>query len=482
MKQKSLTKNFLYNLIYQVTLIFLPIITTPYISRVLGAENIGIYGYTQSISTYFILFGLLGISMYGQREIAYLQKEKEKYSIVFFEILFLKFITLCISTILYYCIFGFKNAYSLYFNLLLLDFVANFFDISWFFQGLEEFKKIVLRNLFIKLLGIISIFVFVKEPEDLNIYILIYGLSNIIGNLTLWLYIPKYIKLINLKKIQPFKHLKPTLMLFIPQIAIQIYTILDKTMIGIIVSNKSDVGYYTQGEKIIKMLATIVISLGTVMIPRIASKFAEGDNESIKKYLQKSFNVTYLLAFPMMFGILLISKQFVPLFFGPGYNKVVIIMNVLSPIILLIGMGHVTGFQYLVSTKRQKEFSISVILGASINFIMNIILIKLYGAIGAAIGTVIAEFTVSLSQLLFVRKELNIKKIIILSKDYIIASLIMCCCCLPILYFIKSNIMHIILCVAVGGLTYLITLILLKNEFIIEILKNIKNKILKKNN
>lgn len=316
MKRKSITKNYIYNLIYQILVLILPLITAPYVSRVLGAEKIGIYSYTLSISAYFILFGSLGISLYGQREIAYKQKDKKEYSKIFFEIVILRALTMLISLLIFYfvCIIK-ENNYKIYYKILVLEIIGNCLDISWFFQGLEDFKKIVSRNIFIKLISIICIFLFVKTPDDLYIYFLIYVLSVLIGNASLWLYLSKYIEKCKIRELKVFRHLKPTIALFIPQIAVQVYTLLDKTMIGTIISDKSEVGYYEQSQKIVKMSLTVITSLGTVMLPRIASCFSTGDKDKISDYMHKSFNVVFLLAFPMMFGLLAISDKFVPVFF-----------------------------------------------------------------------------------------------------------------------------------------------------------------------
>ena len=477
--KKSLTKNYIYNLIYQIMVLILPLITAPYISRVLGAENIGIYSYTLSISAYFILFGSLGIALYGQREIAYKQKDKEKYSITFWEIFFLRILTMTIALILYYFIFAKGEQYQTYYKVLILEIIGNCIDISWFFQGLEEFKKTVTRNMLVKLISVICIFLLVKTKNDLYIYFWIYVLSVLIGNISLWLYVPKYVSKIKLKNLHFLKHLKPTIALFIPQIAIQVYTLLDKTMVGAIISDKSEVGYYDQGQKIIKILLAVITSLGTVMLPRIANTYSRGEKEEITRYMKKSFNMVFLLAFPMIFGIIAVSKAFVPIFFGQGYEKVVILINVISPIILLIGLSNVTGTQYLLPTKRQKEFTTSVICGAVVNFILNSCLIWKYGAIGASIGTVIAELTVTLVQIYFVRKDFDLKKMVKLSRNYIIASIIMFIVCLIVRQVINNNFISVVTQVAVGGLTYGLCLLILKDEFVYEMLNRLKQKVIR---
>ena len=470
MNKKSITKNYMYNLIYQILVLILPLITTPYISRVLGAENIGIYSYTISIATYFILFGSLGVALYGQRQIAYEQKKAKKMSKTFWEIIILRFGTMTISMLIFYFVFVKGKQYQLYYKILF----ANCFDISWFFQGLEEFKKTVTRNVIVKLISVISIFAFVKKTDDLGIYFWIYVLSTLFGNISLWAYLPKYLKKTKVRQLNVAQHIKPTIGLFIPQIAIQVYTILDKTMIGTIVLDKSEVGYYEQSQKIIKMLLTIVTSLGTVMLPRIASTFASGEKEKVTSYMNKSFNMVFLLGFPLMFGIISVSKAFVPVFFGQGYDKVAILMKVISPIILLIGLSNVTGTQYLLPTKRQKEYTISVVCGAIINFIMNMCLIWKFGAIGASIGTVIAELTVTLVQIYFVKKDFDIRNLFKIAKNYLISSVIMFIICLLIGNYTNNNLASIVVQVIIGGLTYGICLLIFKDEFIFEMLNKIK--------
>ena len=477
MKQKSISKNYLYNLFYQILVIVMPLITTPYLSRVLGAEAIGIYSYTLSIATYFILFGTLGISLYGQREIAYVQEDDKKRSITFWEILFLKIITMTISIFIFWVTYGMHGQYKIYYRILVIVLISQCIDISWFFQGIEEFKKTVIRNSIVKLIFAICIFMFVKSPNDLIKYIVIIAGANLFGNMSLWMYIPKYIQKVAIKDLHVFKHLKPTILLFIPQIAVQIYTVLDRTMLGIIIEDKSEVGFYEQAQKVVKLLLTLITSLGTVMVPRMASTFAKGDKEQLKKYMYSSFSFVFFLAFPIMAGLILISGEFVPIFFGQGYEKVAVLINVIVPITLFIGLSNIIGTQYLLPTKRQTEFSISVIVGAIVNFILNIIVIKKYASIGASITTVIAEFLVTAVQFYFVRKEIDIKTVLRLSKNNIIATVIMF-----VIVYITTKVLtlhgiySIIIQITEGCIIYGIILILLKDSFVNDVLNKVNEK------
>ena len=474
---KSITKNYIYNLVYQILIIIMPIITTPYLARTLGAEGTGIYSYTISIVMYFILFGSLGLALYGQREIAYVQDDVKKRSKIFFELVILRFFTMSISMILFYFTFGRNGEYALYYKILLLEMFANCIDISWFFQGIENFKKTATRNIVVKILSVISIFIFIKNENDVAKYLLIYVLTTLLGNASLWIGIKKYITKVNFKELKIFSQLKPTIQLFIPQIAIQVYTVLDKTMIGGMTGDMAEVGYYEQTQKIVKILLTVITSVGTVMMPRIAKCFAEGEIKQIKNYMNKSFQFVYMLAFPLVFGIIAVSDNFVPLFFGQGYEKVKILMKIMSFIILFIGLSNIIGSQYLLSTKNQKQYTTSVVCGAIVNVIFNFILIRFYKSIGAVIATVIAECVVTSVQFFFIRKEFNILKIIKLSKNYSISALIMFVVTIIIDIIVKSNMLGIILQVVFGGIIYFVILLIEKDNLILELKSKFLSKI-----
>ena len=477
MAKKSITKNYMYNLFYQILILVLPLITTPYVSRVLGAERIGIYSYTTAIVSYFILFGELGVSLYGKREIAYAQENINKRTRTFVELILFRFITLGISVAVYYFAFINHTDYGVYYKILLIQLIATAFDISWFFQGLEEFKKTVTRNVIVRIISVTLVFILVKNQSDLIKYMLIYTIADLIGNLSLWIYLPRYIKGANIKKIHVSRHLGPIVLLFIPQIANQIYNMLDKTMIGNIISDKSEVGYYEQGQKIIRILLTIVTSLGFVMIPRMASTFASGDKAKVNDYMKKSFNFVFLLGFPIMFGLISVSSRFVPIFFGSGYDKVIILINIISPIILLMGISNVIGTQYLLPTKKQKEYTISVTIGIIVNFILNSILINLWDSVGASIATVLSQLVVVGMQFKYIKNEINLMKIRKLSYKYFFASLIMFGVCSIIGLIVNNGVTGIAIQVIAGAIVYLGILLILKDKFLYLFINKIKAKV-----
>ena len=477
MNQKSIIKNYLYNLTYQVLIIILPLITASYLARVLGAEGNGIYIYTFTIVNYFILFGSLGISMYGQREIAYAQKDKVKRKKIFIELVIFRFIAIFIASIIYYYCFMRKGQYAIYYRILFFELLAAGFDISWFFQGMEDFKKTVLRNIVVRLTSVALIFIFVKEQSDLNKYLLIYAAADLLGNISLWFYLPKHFKGIKVKNITITKQIPAIILLFIPQIANKIYNMLDTTMLGRIIADKSETGYYEQSQKIIRVLLTVVTSLGTVMVPRMASMFANGEHENINRYMKKSFNFTYLLSFPIIFGLIAISKDFVPWFFGPGYTKVILLMNIIAPIVLLMGVANIIGTQYLLPTKRQKEFSISVLGGIIVNFILNYVMINLWQSVGACIATVLSQLIVDAIQWYYVKDEIDLKEMFKLSYKYLFAAVMMFICCILVRLFF-SGFICIVIQGILGVVIYFGILIIFKDEFVYLIINRIRFKII----
>ena len=481
--KKSIAKNYTYNLIYQMLTILLPFVTTPYLSRVLGAENIGIYGYTISIVTYFILFGTLGVSMYGQRQIAYIQNDKRQRTKNFWEIIIIRTITLSISILLFYLIYGRTGEYAIYYQILIVQLIANIFDVSWLFQGIEEFDKTVVRNLIVKLLSLVLIFLLIKTQDDLWKYFVIYVGAELIGNVSLWLYLPKYIEKINIKELKFKHHLKPIISLFVPQIAIQIYTVLDKTMIGKLTGDMSEVGYYEQAQKVVKAALTILSALQIVMNSRIANAYAQGDKKEVKECLMKSFNFVWFLSIPMIFGMIAIASKFVPWYYGNGFDGVTGILIATTPILLITGLSGITGTQYLVQIGRQSIFTISVAVGAIINIIFNIIFIHYFNGVGAAISSVIAEIIILLIQLKYFKEQFSIKEILKLGNKCIISGLIMFIIVFVLTKFLTVSIINTLIEICIGGIVYIAILGLLKYNFLIDmygqIIRGIKSKISK---
>lgn len=407
-------KNFLYNAGYQVlAYLLIPIFTIPYVSRALGAESIGRYAFTFSVTHYFVLLGMLGFSMYGSRLIAQMKNSKEELSRAFFEVYKLQLITTLSSFFIFYIFFIKGN--DLIFLVQSLNIVAAVFDITWFYSGIENFKKIVLRNIAVKLLAFASIFIFVKTPDDLIIYTLILAGSIFFGQLMMFRGLHKFVYYKSTKLLDSFRHLTSVLTLFIPILATSIYVIFDRTILGIL-GNNIDVAIYDQGQKIIRIAPTLVSALSAVMLPRIASLIVSSEEVAAKKYLEKSFLYTSMFSIGLAFGLVGVSTEFVPWFFGEEFIKVIDVFYLSSWMIIPIGVFNVIGIQYLVATNQDKRYTISLIIAAFCALILYILLIPLFGYQGASVATLIAELLAALIQIYMVRHYFDLKT---LFKPYI---------------------------------------------------------------
>ncbi|EPI05686.1 polysaccharide biosynthesis protein [Enterococcus faecalis 13-SD-W-01] len=420
----KLIKNYLYNVGYQLFTMLLPIITVPYISRVLGREGMGINAYTDSIIQYFLLFGSIGINMYGNRAVAYVRDKKEKLSRLFWELLFIRIICLSISYTVFIFFMMYVNRYQVYYFYQSLGLLAAMLDISWFFMGLEEFKKTVTRNTVIKFLSLIAVFTLVKDKNDLGIYILILGASSLLGNLTLWVSLKKYISKPLFLQLNLRQHLLPTIGLFIPQIATQIYLVLNKTMLGIF-SDISSVGEYENANKMIKIILAIVTATGTVMLPRVANAHANKQKSQIHQYLFTSFDFVSAICFPLAFGLMAIAPKFTVWFLGSEFKETSNLIIIMSQIIIWIGWSNVLGTQYLLPTNQTKYFTISVVCGALFNFLANILFIEYWGVVGAAYATVISEILVTFVQFYYVRQDFALKSLLAGTWKYLFSSILM---------------------------------------------------------
>ncbi|KRL59281.1 flippase [Latilactobacillus fuchuensis] len=403
----KIIKNYLYNVFYQVFVLLVPLVTMPYIARVLGPTGVGINSFTNSNTQYFILLGSIGVSLYGNRQIAYYRDNRAKASQIFWEVFLMRMITIVIALGAFFVFLGFVQDYHQAYVMQAILIVAAAFDISWFFMGFENFKVTVLRNIIIKLISLACIFIFVKGKGDLTLYIAILSISQLIGNLTLFPYLKHYINLPNWRELKIWQHFKPSMVLFVPQIATQVYLILNKTMVGKMVSVEA-AGFYDNSDKIVKMVLAIVTATGTVMLPRVANTFAKGDHEQVKKYLYQSFDFVSVISVPLMFGIAAIAPKFATMFFGKAFAPVGPLMMLESVVILLIAWSNVLGVQYLLPTGHNREFTISVTIGAIVNIILNIPLILWIGTQGAMIATVLSEVSVTAYQFYVVRHDLDL--------------------------------------------------------------------------
>lgn len=467
-------KNFLYNIIYQILILIIPLITIPYVSRTLGSSGIGTYSYTYSIAYYFMMFAMLGLNNYGNRSIAKVRDDNIKLSKTFKEIYYMQIITSISMIILYFIyLIVFDVDYKNIAILQSIYVISCLFDINWFFFGIEKFKLTVTRNTIIKILSLIFIFLFVKNENDVWIYTLILSSSVLVSQLFLWPFVRRYVRNVKIKFNDFLKHFKPCLKLFLPVIAVAIYKVMDKTMIGWF-SNVSEVGFYENAEKIINVPNAIIAALGTVMLPRMSNLYAKNRDEESKKVIEKSINLMMFLAFAMTFGLIGVSKNFSLIFFGEGFEKSGTIIILLSITVLFLSWGNVLRTQYLIPKEYDKIYIESAFLGAIVNLIFNLIFIPKYASIGACVGTIFAELSVMLYQTLSIKKELPIGKYIKDIIPFFFKSLVMFIIIYLLNYIKLNNIIRIFIQVVLGCIIYY----LLNYKYVNQIIN--LNKILSK--
>ena len=468
MEKTSIKKNYIYNTLYQILTLLIPLITTPYASHIFEADGIGIQSYTNSIVSIFIIFASFGTAKYGQREIARNRDDKEKASKLFWEIELLNIACTSITLIVWLAFVLITDQYKMIYTVLSMQIIAVAFDISWFYGGYEKFKFITIRNVIVKIIGIIILFASVHTKNDLLLYIGLTSATGLIGNISMWTYLRKFICKVKIKDLNVKSHFKNTLVFFIPTIATSVYTILDKTMIGVITKDNAENGYYEQANKIVNMAKTIAISLNTVMYARMSYMFVENKIKEMKELLNKSLHYMFTIGVPMVLGIMGIAKNLVPWFFGDGYEKVSLILYFNSPLVLIVGLSECIGIQYLTPSGQRARSSKAVIIGAVVNFCLNLLMIPFIKSIGAAIASIFAELIIFILYVYMTDKFVTWKEIFKISYKKFIAGIVMLIVILFIGNICNATMITTIIQITVGAIIYAITMLLLKDEFVLE--------------
>ncbi len=468
---KSVAKNYAYNLAYQILILIVPLITTPYISRVLGVRQVGINSYVNTVVTYFSTFSQLGLNLYGRREIAYVRNDREKATGLFWQLVCIRGVNFTIGMLCYGVLIFSANRYTLYYSIYIIYFIANAVDITWFFQAYEEFRIITIRNFIIKMVNMLGIFVFVHSENDLWVYILMLSISEFVSQAVMWLGIREKIDF-QIPSLYGMGALfKGSFIMFLPQVITTIYTLLDKLILGLL-SNEVQVGLYSQSEKIIKLTMAVITSMGTVAMPRIANDFANGKMEMVAERLSKNRRFVFCLAVPMISGLFGIAENFTSWFFGSGYEEVSHLMVIISPIILLIALSDLYGMQYLVPTGHMREYTISTVAGAAVNVVLNILLVKKYAAAGVSVATVVSEFAVTSLMWVYSRRYVHLKSDNIYK--YVAAGIMMGGIVKMIDRYNPESLVWTFGEVAIGIIIYSVLLLAARDRMMIEILNKVK--------
>ena len=476
--QPSLKKNIAISTLYQILLIILPIVTAPYIARVLGPDQSGVYDYTTSIMTYFAMFAALGTASYGVREIARVRDDAAMRSKLFWEIELMTVMTSSACIVVWFIFIALTPQYKTIYLVLTMGLLSTMFDISWFFAGMEQFKYTVTKNAACKLIGVILMFLFVKKQEDLLLYVIIIISSTMIGNLSMWLYVPRFVEKVDFRTLTFRKHFHETLIYFVPTVATSVYTVLDRTLIGVITKNKAENGCYHYAMQIVNMMKALTFSsLNMVLGSRLSFLFAEKKYDEIKEKIADSTNYILFMGIGICFGMIGVAKRFVPVFLGAGYDRVVTMLILMSPIVIIIGISNCLGSQYFTPAGYRKLSARYIIIGAVVNLLLNLVLIPKFWGYGAIVASLIAEGAITVLYLKNSNGYLRVSTIIKDSWKKLIAGLIMLIVIKVLDGIISSDIVALFVEVAVGFTAYLAAVTLLRDSFMTDL---VIGKILKR--
>ena len=483
MKKKihSVKYNFIMNFILTATQFIFPLITFPYVSRVLQSAGNGKVSFAASVANYFMMVASLGIPTYGVRACAKVRDDKRKLSQTVHELFIINFIVTCLVAITYVvAIFTVPklSADKTLFYINGINIVLNMFGMNWVYQALEQYDYITFRSIAFKVVSIVLMFLLVHQESDYIVY----------GAITVFAAVGSYIlNFIRLRKIIEFKvyerynlkqHLKPIFTLFAQSVAVSIYTNLDIVMLGFMKTD-TDVGYYHAAVRIKGLLLSLVTSLGNVLLPRMSYYVKNKMMEDFKRYMVKALNFELLMSFPLTIFFILLAKESVNFLAGPGYDGAVLAMQIITVAVIPNGLTGVLGIQVLTSLEKEKYVLYSVIIGALSDFVLNLIMIPRYGAAGAALATTIAEFLVLLVQYLYTKDLLGEVKREFRWYYYVGLSALACAAT----YYIKtlqvSNIIILIIAAIVFFGLYLCGLLIIKEPFAIDTLGNVMRRIKK---
>lgn len=424
-EKKSIKKNLGFQTAYQILITCLPLITSPYLSRVLGASQLGVYSYTASVMSYFALFAMLGTTNHGTRSIASCGGDKKKRSDVFWNIYCMQACIAAICTLSYiFYVFLIVNENKLIASIQIVHVFSCVLNINWLFFGVENFKITVLRNGIIKIVSVVLILLLVKKPDDLWLYALILVGGELISQLVMWLYVPSVVDKSSVTISKVISNIKPSLLLFIPLLAMSIYHIMDKTMLGAL-STYTQGGYYYNADKVVNVTVGVISGISTVMLPRMTALISEGKKKESDDLFRLSLEGTALAGIAMAYGIAAISNEFEPIFFGPGYEECILLTIVLAPVLIIKAFSFTARYQYLIPHHRENAYTVSVIIGAAVNLTANMLFIPRLGAMGAVIGTLLAEFAACTWQFIVVIKLISLRKTMLRCLIYFIFGMLM---------------------------------------------------------
>ncbi len=477
-KNKSIISNFIFNLIKTLSGILFPIITFSYSSRILGVDGVGQVNFAKSVISYFSMFAMLGMSYYGTREAAKLRDDRDRLSRFTHEMLMINGCSTAIAYISLVIMMLFAVSLKDYTSLLVVNSFSIFLmgmGMEWLYQGLEEYRYISLRAMAFQGIALVAMLLTVRDADDMIHYAIVSVFASSGSYLLNFFNSRKYIDFHWYGNYEIRRHLRSLAWLFALAISIELYTVLDSTMLGFL-KGDSAVGIYSAAIKINKMVNSLITSLGVVLIPRLSYYIGKGEYERFGSLIHKAYNYVFMFSVPACLGLFMLSDEIILLFCGDGFETAGFTMRLLTPIVLLIPFSVMTNQQALVPMGKEKLILISTCIGAATNLVLNFLLIPQYSENGAAIATVAAETVVAIICFINARRSFKVQNIFHLYYQYWIAGM-------PILLFgawikhLKCNfILTIAITIALSAISYFLILLLFKNRYLLEAIELLKTK------
>lgn len=478
-EELSLKKNYIYSFISQVLTLIIPIVTTPYLSRVLHEDGNGQYSFSFSIVTYFILFANLGFNIYGQREISKVRNSIEEKSRIFWGVVSARLLTTLISSFFLYLLlftFGFGKYNKIIF-MLSIQVIAVAFDINFYYQGIENFRAIAVRTILLKTLTLILIFIFVRSPNDTWIYALALSVSTLVSNLIMWPNVLHTIKFEPISLLQISCHFRGSFLIFLPTLAVTIYSVFDKTMIGLLSSNPDyENGCYEQAYKINSIALILVTIISSIFASRNSYSYSHGKMDDLRSNLNFAIHYVWLLSTPLFFGFVVLSSNLCSWFLGDGYKEVPLLLQIMSIRFFMSGFSEIFGSQLFIAIGKEAYCTFASFVAAIVNLVMNYFLIPQYGAAGAAFATIVCESIITIILAYIAQKNdcISLRKILYYGKNYLLSGAIMFFVVSLLQSFFSYSIGSFIFITLSGAVVYFYSLFVLKDTY----WKNICNKIL----
>ncbi len=471
--------NYLFTVLYQLLLMLTPFITTPYVSRILRPEGIGIDATVLSVVQLFIVFTVLSLPMYGSRQIA-VKKDQNDLSKEFWSIFIFQICVAVLNFIVYYIFISAFSTHKILYLIHITTLLAYSLDISWYFIGKEQMKKIAIRNMLIKVAGIILTFLLIKEYNDLPLYVAINGGTLLVGQLIMWRPLLKELKFVKIEFPDFKAHVIPILILFLPQLMIQVYVLVNRIVLGN-VSGEVQVGYYTQANKVVKIAIGLISSLGTVLLPRMASEFAKGNQEQLKRYTNVTLQFVLMITLPMTLGLVAISPNFVIWFLGKDFLDVSLNLMIMSPVIFFVGLANVFGVQILVATNQQNKYSVAITVGAILSLMTNLVLVSSMGSLATTIALLVAESVGAIIQMYYARSYFHFRTFLQLFFKYLVLSILVFIAAWFVGKIVTiTPVLLTLLQLLAGGIVYGLGLLLIKDSLVYKLLGVFSQKFLVK--